>query len=123
MLQNGPHSSRRERLTQADNPHEIVVEVLKERLDHGDPITVLDVREQHEYQLCNIGGVLIPLAQLPTRLAELDPAREYAVICRTGRRSARAVEFLKQSGFTKVRNVVGGIHEWSRKIDPTIPQY
>lgn len=99
------------------------VEELKRRMDAGDDIFVLDVREPHEYQICNISGYLIPLNDLPRRVHELDSSREIVAHCRSGARSAKAVEFLRQFGFSKVRNLSGGILAWADKIDPTMPKY
>ncbi len=101
----------------------IHVEDLKKRLDSGDNIFILDVREPFEYQLCNLGGHLIPLNDLPRRLGELDPGREIVVHCRTGGRSATAVEFLHKQGFAKAKNLAGGILAWAEKIDPMMPKY
>jgi sulfur-carrier protein adenylyltransferase/sulfurtransferase len=101
----------------------ISVEELKQRKDAGEDVFVLDVREPHEYQICNINGHLIPLNDLPKRIHELDSSREIVAHCRSGVRSAKAVEFLRQSGFTKVRNLMGGILAWADKIDPTMPKY
>lgn len=98
-------------------------EELKQRLDAGDDLFVLDVREPHEYQICNLGGHLIPLNDLPKRVSELDSAREIVVHCKMGGRSAKAVDFLKQSGFTKVHNLAGGINAWSDRVDPKVPKY
>jgi len=98
-------------------------EELKQRLDAGDDLFVLDVREPHEYQICNLGGHLIPLKDLPGRVSELDPAREIVVHCKMGGRSAKAVDFLKQAGFTKVHNLAGGINAWSERVDPKVPKY
>ena len=102
---------------------EITVEELKRRLDAKDDFILVDVREPHEYQICNLNGQLIPLGDLPRRVSELDPARETVVHCRSGARSARAVAFLRQAGFTKVSNLAGGILAWSEKIDPKVPKY
>ncbi len=102
---------------------EMEVRELKRRLDNGDDIVVLDVREPHEVKICNIGGVLIPLGELMARVHELDSARDLVVYCRTGSRSAQAVAFLKDSGFEKVWNLKGGMHAWSDQIDPTVPKY
>lgn len=102
---------------------EIQVEELKRRLDRGDNIFVLDVREPHEYQICNLGGHLLPLNDLPARVNELDPKREIVVHCKLGGRSAKAVEFLQQAGFKNVSSLAGGITAWSDKVDPTIPKY
>jgi len=102
---------------------DISVEELKKRLDRGDDIFVLDVREPHEYQICNLGGYLIPLNDLPKRVSELDSSREIVVHCKMGGRSAKAADFLRQSGFTKVHNLTGGINAWAERIDPKIPRY
>jgi adenylyltransferase/sulfurtransferase len=96
---------------------------LKHRLDAGEDIFVLDVREPHEYQICNIHGYLIPLGDLPQRVHELDSSREIVVHCKSGARSARAVNFLRQSGFKRVSNLTGGILAWADKIDPALPKY
>ena len=83
---------------------------------------MLDVREPHEYQICNLGGHLIPLGDLPKRVSELDSSREIVVHCKMGGRSAKAVAFLQQSGFTKVHNLVGGIGLFGPiKVDPKVP--
>jgi molybdopterin/thiamine biosynthesis adenylyltransferase/rhodanese-related sulfurtransferase len=102
---------------------DIQVEELKRRLDKGDDIFVLDVREPHEYQICNIGGHLIPLGDLPKRLNELDSSREIVAHCRSGARSAKAVDFLRQAGFKKVHNLAGGILAWADRVDPKMPKY
>ena len=102
---------------------EIQVEDLKKRLDAKDDVFVLDVREPHEYQICNLGGHLIPLGDLSKRVSELDSSREIVVHCKMGGRSAKAVEFLQQAGFAKVKNLAGGITAWSDRVDPKIPKY
>src|ERR1035438_2793805 len=102
---------------------DMTVEELKQRLDKGDDLFVLDVREAHEYQICNLGGYLIPLNVLPKRVSELDSSREIVVHCKMGGRSAKAVDFLKQSGFTRVHNLAGGITAWAERIDPKVPKY
>ena len=102
---------------------EIQVEELKRRLDAGENLFVLDVREPHEYQICNIGGYLIPLGDLPKRVSELDTSREIVAHCRSGARSAKAVNFLRQSGFKKVTNLAGGILAWADRVDPAMPKY
>ncbi len=99
------------------------VEELKRRLDKSQEIFILDVREPDEYRLCNLGGHLIPLNDLPKRVAELDPSRETVVHCRSGARSAQAVEFLQRCGFKQVKNLAGGILAWAEKIDPTMAKY
>lgn len=102
---------------------EIAPEELKQKLDCGEDVFVLDVREPHEYQICNIGGYLIPLNDLPKRVNELDSSREIVAHCKMGGRSAKAVDFLRQAGFTKVRNLTGGIAAWADKVDRTMPKY
>jgi sulfur-carrier protein adenylyltransferase/sulfurtransferase len=102
---------------------EIQVEELKRRLDAGEDVFVLDVREPHEYQICNIGGHLIPLGDLPKRVNELDSSREIVAHCRSGARSAKAVNFLRQAGFRKVHNLAGGILAWADRVDPKMPKY
>ena len=102
---------------------EISVEELKQRLDKKDDLFVLDVREPHEYQICNLNGYLIPLNDLPKRVHELDPSKDMVVHCRSGGRSAKAVEFLRQAGFTKAKNLAGGILAWADRIDPKVPKY
>jgi len=102
---------------------EMQVEELKRRLDAGEDLFVLDVREPHEYQICNIGGHLIPLGDLPKRVSELDSSREIVAHCRSGVRSARAVNFLQQAGFKKVHNLAGGILAWADRVDPKMPKY
>jgi molybdopterin/thiamine biosynthesis adenylyltransferase/rhodanese-related sulfurtransferase len=107
----------------AADTSDIQVEELKRRLDAGDDIFVLDVREPHEYQICNIGGQLIPLGDLPKRLSELDSSREIVAHCRSGVRSGKAVDLLRQAGFKKVRNLAGGILAWADRVDPKMPKY
>ena len=105
---------------------EITVSELKDKLDNGESINVLDVREQHEYDVANLGDVvarLIPLGDLPNRIDELDKSENFAVHCRSGARSAKAVQLLQESGFENVYNVKGGILAWSEEIDPSVPQY
>jgi adenylyltransferase/sulfurtransferase len=102
---------------------EITPEELKRKLESGEEIFVLDVREPHEYQICNLGGYLIPLGELPKRVHELDTSREIVAHCKMGGRSAKAVDFLRQAGFKKVLNLKGGITAWSDKVDPRVPKY
>jgi adenylyltransferase/sulfurtransferase len=96
---------------------------LKRRLDAGEEVFVLDVREPHEYQIVNIGAPLIPLGDLPNRLNELDPNREIVIHCKSGGRSQRAAEFLQKSGFKNVVNLAGGITAWATDVDPKLPKY
>ena len=102
---------------------EITPRELKSRLDRGDDIFILDVREPHEYQICNLQGHLIPLGDLPKRASELDSSREIVAHCRSGKRSADAVQFLQQAGFRKIWNLKGGILAWSDEVDPSVPKY
>jgi molybdopterin/thiamine biosynthesis adenylyltransferase/rhodanese-related sulfurtransferase len=112
---------------EADAPDLKVPEMLptelKARLDKGDDIFILDVREPHEYQICNLKGKLIPLGELPRRVHELDSSREIVAHCRSGKRSAEAVDFLKKAGFRKIHNLTGGILAWSDQVDPSVPKY
>jgi adenylyltransferase/sulfurtransferase len=97
---------------------------VKAKIDRGDPFVLIDVREPHEYQICKIPyAKLIPLGDLPKRVNELDSADEIVAHCKSGVRSAKAVDFLKQAGFRKVRNMKGGILAWSDKVDPSVPKY
>lgn len=102
---------------------EITARDLKARLDQGEDIFILDVREPHEYQICNLKGHLIPLGELPRRVHELDSAREIVAHCKSGKRSAQAVDFLRQAGFRKIYNLHGGILSWSTEVDPSVPRY
>src|SRR5579872_4395209 len=97
---------------------------VKAKIDRGDPFVLLDVREPHEYQIARIPfSRLIPLGDLPKRVSELHSADEIVAHCKSGMRSAKAVEFLKQAGFKKVKNMKGGILAWSDKVDPSVPKY
>lgn len=90
---------------------DITVEDLKARIDNGEKLNLVDVREQWEFDEANLGAILIPLQTLPNRLAELEKFKEEELIihCRSGARSANAKKFLEQNGFKNVRNVLGGI--------------
>src|SRR5580704_17837578 len=116
------HGTGEEKKAESGVP-EIPVEELKRRLDAKEDLFVLDVREPHEYQICNIGGYLIPLNDLPKRVNELDSSKEIVVHCKMGGRSAKAVAFLQQAGFKKVHNLTGGITAWSEKVEPKVPKY
>jgi len=97
---------------------------VKARLDSGEDLQLIDVREPQEYQICHIPQArLIPLGELPKRLHELDRSRPIVVHCKTGGRSAKAADLLRQNGFTGVLNMTGGILAWSDKVDPAVPKY
>jgi rhodanese-related sulfurtransferase len=106
------------------NQGEIDVVEVKAKIDRGDDFVLIDVREPHEYRICNIPGArLIPLGEFPKRVGELDAASDIVIHCRSGVRSAKACAVLRQAGFQHVRNVVGGILAWSDKVDPSMPKY
>lgn len=97
---------------------------LKARLDKGDSLVLLDVREQWEYAIAKLmNSVLIPLGTLPHSIGKLDRNSEIIAICHHGMRSADATNFLLQQGFSNVKNLVGGIDAWSAQVDGTIPRY
>lgn len=103
---------------------EIDVHQLKSRLADRKPFVLLDVREPSEYEVARLpDSVLIPLGELPARVRELDPAAETIIHCKAGGRSAKALQFLLDSGFANVCHVQGGINAWSREIDPSVPLY
>ena len=104
---------------------EISATDLKTRLDAGDDIQLIDVRQPDEYAFAKIAGAkLIPLGDVIRRMKELDPARETVIHCKMGGRSARAVQMLQQAGFTgELKNLKGGITAWSNEVDPKVPKY
>ncbi len=102
---------------------QLSVKEFKQRRDAGEDVFLLDVREPYEYQIAHIGGTLIPQNDVPNRLAEIPRDREIVVQCRSGARSQRIAEFLKQSGYPKVVNLAGGILAWSDEIDPKVQKY
>ena len=102
----------------------ISVRDLKARMEAGDSIVLLDVREPFEYEIARIdGSALIPLSELPERLDELDPGKEIVALCKTGARSASAVKFLQGAGYTRALNLGGGIDAWAEEVDPAMPKY
>src|SRR5262245_8253996 len=106
------------------NGFDITAVELKQRLDRGDKVRIIDVREPNEYQINRIpGSELIPLGELPRRYAELDPDDELVMHCKMGGRSAKAADFLRSVGFRHVQNLKGGILEWVDKVDPSQPRY
>ncbi len=103
---------------------EITSVEVKKMMDEKKPFVLIDVREPHEFQICSIpGSKLIPLGEVPKRMHELNSADEIVVHCRSGMRSAQAVEFLMKSGFRKIHNLKGGILAWSDQVDPSVPKY
>jgi molybdopterin/thiamine biosynthesis adenylyltransferase/rhodanese-related sulfurtransferase len=108
----------------SSNNQDITSVELKQRLDRGDAIRVIDVREPNEFQINRIPRAeLIPLGEIPRRYAELDPQEEIVVHCKMGGRSAKAADFLRSVGFTRVLNLKGGILDWIDKVDPSQPKY
>ena len=104
--------------------NEISATDLKQKLDAGEDLFILDVREPHEYDICNLdGSTLIPLGELGNRYQELDADKDIIVHCKMGGRSAQAVAFLQNNGFEKVTNLAGGITAWSQEVDPSVPTY
>ena len=105
---------------------EISARELKSRIDRGDAVTIIDVRERHEWDIANLepyGSRLIPLGELPTRLAEVNVAGEVIVHCKSGLRSAKALQQLRAAGLRRVWNLRGGILAWSDEVDPAVPRY
>jgi adenylyltransferase/sulfurtransferase len=102
---------------------QLSVKDLKRRMDAGENLYILEVREPFEYQIANIGGKLIPQNEVPQRIGEIDRSQEIIVHCKAGGRSQRIAEFLKQSGYPNVTNLAGGILAWSDEVDPAVPKY
>lgn len=103
---------------------EITVTELKARMDRGDKLNIIDVREPYEYAIARLPGTkLIPLGQIGERASELDPNQEIILHCRSGKRSADALNMLKAKGFKKLKNVIGGTLAWSDQVDPSVPKY
>jgi adenylyltransferase/sulfurtransferase len=103
---------------------EIEVTEVKEKSDRGDKFVLIDVREPHEHQICNIAAAkLIPLGEIGKRLGELDLEADIVIHCKSGMRSARACGILRAAGFKHVRNMKGGILAWSDQVDPSVPKY
>jgi len=102
---------------------EISVEQLAALRASGEPHTLIDVREPHEYQIANLGGTLIPLSQIPARANEVPREGRVIVHCKMGGRSAQAVEHLRSLGYTNVENLTGGINAWAERVDTSVPKY
>jgi molybdopterin/thiamine biosynthesis adenylyltransferase/rhodanese-related sulfurtransferase len=119
----GIPQARKRQEEEANVPH-VTVEDLKGRLDRGDQFRFVDVREPYEWDICRLEQAkLIPMAQLPARMSELDSAEDTILICKNGARSAHAVKMLQEAGFSRVWNVAGGFLDWSDRIDPKFPKY
>jgi adenylyltransferase/sulfurtransferase len=110
--------------TQQQMP-EITATELKQRIDNGEDIQIIDVREAHEVAIAKIPNTIhIPLGQVLNRMSEIDPNKETVVHCKMGGRSANAILGLKRSGFTgNLINLKGGITAWSNEVDPSVPKY
>jgi adenylyltransferase/sulfurtransferase len=103
---------------------DMTVDELNRLIGAGRAPMILDVRNPEEFQICRIpGSSLLPLPELPQRFGELDPNREMVVHCKSGMRSAKAIAFLRQQGFTRLRNLKGGILAWADRVDPAMPKY
>jgi rhodanese-related sulfurtransferase len=105
--------------------NEITPTELKQLLDAGDDVQIIDVREQNEYDVARLpNSKLIPLGQIVNRMSEIDTERDTVVHCKGGGRSARAIEALQRAGFKgKLSNLKGGIGAWSNEVDPSVPKY
>ena len=102
---------------------EIRVEELKQRMDAGENLFLLDVRDEFEYEISNIGGQSIPLAELSKRVGELDANLNIVTVCKMGSRGAKAAQVLHNAGFSHVWNLAGGIHAWSDRVDHSVRKY
>ncbi|TPE44748.1 rhodanese-like domain-containing protein [Pontibacter mangrovi] len=103
---------------------EITVQELKTRLAHSSHIQLVDVREPEEFEICNLGGELIPLGDLPRQASRIRRDVPVVVICHHGFRSAQAINYLTQRlGFDNLLNLKGGIHAWATQVDPTMATY
>ena len=103
---------------------ELAPQQLKRRLDAGEPLRLLDVREPWECAIARLpGSVNIPLGEIPVRWQELDAESEIIVVCKAGTRSRRAAQFLSAQGLRRVANLSGGIDAWTRDVDPSLPSY
>jgi adenylyltransferase/sulfurtransferase len=108
----------------AANGDAITATELKARFERGERLVLLDVRNPEEIAICRIAGsTVIPLPELPARLAELDRGVPMVVHCKSGKRSEKAIEILRQNGFTRLTNLTGGILAWARDVDPGLPTY
>lgn len=117
--------STRDKGRNQETMQEITATELKERLDRGDDIQIIDVREPHEYEYARIpNSIHIPLGQILNRMSEIDPSRETVIHCHAGGRSANAIQALTRAGFQgQLSNLRGGITAWSNEVDPSVPKY
>ena len=102
---------------------EISVQELKEKIDKNEDFQLIDVREDFEYEMSNLGGTLIPLGGVLIEAAKIDKTKQVVIMCRSGKRSAAAIMQLEQQGFTNLYNLQGGILAWASEIDPTLNVY
>ncbi len=102
---------------------EISVQELKEKIDKGEDFQLIDVREDFEYQVSNLGGELIPLGGILIETDKIATDKEVVIMCRSGKRSAAAVMQLEAQGFNNVYNLYGGILAWQEDIDPSLDVY
>jgi rhodanese-related sulfurtransferase len=105
--------------------NQITATELKSRMDAGEDVQLIDVRNPNEYELAKIPTAkLIPMGEIMSRINELDPSREAIVHCHSGGRSARVIQALQQSGYAgELTNLAGGITAWSHEVDPSVPTY
>lgn len=103
---------------------EVTVQELKKLLDNQSDFQLIDVREPHEYEICNLGGELIPQAEIPHNADKISKDKQVVIHCRSGARSGNMVQWLeKNQGFTNLYNLKGGILAWAKEIDPSMPTY
>jgi rhodanese-related sulfurtransferase len=102
---------------------EVSVEQLKKKIDAGEDFQLIDVREDFEYEMSNLGGTLIPLGGILIESEKISRDKPVVVMCRSGKRSAAAIMQLEQQGFTNLYNLTGGILAWAGEIDPTLNVY
>jgi adenylyltransferase/sulfurtransferase len=106
------------------NDLEIMPREVKQRLDRGEKLLLVDVREPHEYAVCQIeGSMLIPMGTIPANLQKLDTEEEVICFCHHGMRSRDVVNWLRAQGIKSAKSMAGGIDRWSVEIDPKVPRY
>ncbi|MEP1097137.1 MAG: rhodanese-like domain-containing protein [Cyclobacteriaceae bacterium] len=103
---------------------EITVQELKNLIDESADFQLIDVREQHEFQICNLDGELVPMGEVPHHVEKISKDKQVVIHCRSGVRSADVIRYLEQNhGYNNLYNLVGGVLAWSDHIDPTMPKY